>query len=200
MLVAAVLGPEEREDGQLEVVRLAAEQLPDTARLPVGQTEHAVERLIDDLRQVSQCIRGGIHAWPSRYVQRGCVGRTVILVLLALIWGASFMLIKIADRELAPATLILGRLGSRPSCSPRSPPSGSAPQADAPEPRQLAVARRRRAREHRAALLAPVLGRDAHRLRARLDHPGLRADLQRAARFRLLPRGAREADCGCSGS
>jgi len=36
----------------------------------------------------------------------------VILVLLALIWGASFMLIKIADRQLAPATLILGRLGS----------------------------------------------------------------------------------------
>jgi drug/metabolite transporter (DMT)-like permease len=36
----------------------------------------------------------------------------VLLTLLALIWGASFMLIKIADRELAPATLILGRLGS----------------------------------------------------------------------------------------
>src|SRR5579862_6905529 len=36
----------------------------------------------------------------------------VMLTLLALIWGASFMLIKIADRELAPATLILGRLGS----------------------------------------------------------------------------------------
>jgi drug/metabolite transporter (DMT)-like permease len=36
----------------------------------------------------------------------------VILTLLALIWGASFMLIKIADRQLAPATLILGRLGS----------------------------------------------------------------------------------------
>jgi drug/metabolite transporter (DMT)-like permease len=36
----------------------------------------------------------------------------VLLILLALIWGASFMLIKIADRELAPATLILGRLGS----------------------------------------------------------------------------------------
>src|SRR5215468_4396991 len=36
----------------------------------------------------------------------------VILVVLALIWGASFMLIKIADRELTPATLILGRLGS----------------------------------------------------------------------------------------
>src|SRR5947208_2184126 len=36
----------------------------------------------------------------------------VILTLLALIWGASFMLIKIADRQLTPATLVLGRLGS----------------------------------------------------------------------------------------
>jgi drug/metabolite transporter (DMT)-like permease len=36
----------------------------------------------------------------------------VLLVALALIWGASFMFIKIADRQLAPATLILGRLGS----------------------------------------------------------------------------------------
>ena len=36
----------------------------------------------------------------------------VLLVVLALIWGASFMLIKIADRQLAPATLILARIGS----------------------------------------------------------------------------------------
>ena len=36
----------------------------------------------------------------------------VILIVLALIWGASFMLIKIADRQLAPSTLVLGRLGS----------------------------------------------------------------------------------------
>ncbi|MGH3009449.1 MAG: DMT family transporter [Gaiellaceae bacterium] len=36
----------------------------------------------------------------------------LMLVLLALIWGASFMLIKIADRQLAPATLIMGRIGS----------------------------------------------------------------------------------------
>ena len=36
----------------------------------------------------------------------------VLLTLLALIWGASFMLIKIADRQVSPATLILGRLGS----------------------------------------------------------------------------------------
>ncbi|HZT86248.1 MAG TPA: DMT family transporter [Gaiellaceae bacterium] len=37
---------------------------------------------------------------------------SVLLTLLALIWGASFMLIKIADRQLAPSTLVLGRLGS----------------------------------------------------------------------------------------
>jgi drug/metabolite transporter (DMT)-like permease len=34
-----------------------------------------------------------------------------MLIVLALIWGASFMFIKVADRELAPATLIMGRLG-----------------------------------------------------------------------------------------
>ena len=34
-----------------------------------------------------------------------------MLVALALIWGASFMFIKIAVREVTPATLILGRLG-----------------------------------------------------------------------------------------
>src|SRR5947208_12955235 len=36
----------------------------------------------------------------------------VLLTLLALIWGASFMFIKIADRQLAPSTLILARIGS----------------------------------------------------------------------------------------
>ena len=35
----------------------------------------------------------------------------VMLVGLALLWGASFMFIKIADRQFAPSTLILGRLG-----------------------------------------------------------------------------------------
>jgi len=34
-----------------------------------------------------------------------------MLIALALIWGASFMFIKVAVRELAPSTLILGRLG-----------------------------------------------------------------------------------------
>ncbi len=35
----------------------------------------------------------------------------VMLAAVALLWGASFMFIKIAVRELAPATLVLGRIG-----------------------------------------------------------------------------------------
>jgi drug/metabolite transporter (DMT)-like permease len=34
-----------------------------------------------------------------------------MLVALALIWGASFMFIKVADRQISPSTLIMGRLG-----------------------------------------------------------------------------------------
>ena len=48
MLVAAVLRPEEREDGELEVVRLALEQRDDTGELPVREAELAVEWLFHD--------------------------------------------------------------------------------------------------------------------------------------------------------
>jgi hypothetical protein len=40
-----MLGPEEREDAELEVVRLAPEQAADTVELLVGEAERAVERL-----------------------------------------------------------------------------------------------------------------------------------------------------------
>ena len=116
MLVAAVLGPEEGEDRELEVVRVAAEEFANTVRFPVGQTEGAVEGLLGgQLRQVIQCNqgRGGISQDRGAFRFTMWVRRPiVILTLLALIWGASFMLIKIADRELTPATLILGRLAS----------------------------------------------------------------------------------------
>jgi hypothetical protein len=54
VLVGAVLGPQQREDGELEVVRLATEQRLDALVLPVGQPEGAVERLFRDRRQVPQ--------------------------------------------------------------------------------------------------------------------------------------------------
>jgi hypothetical protein len=47
VLVAAVLGPEQREDRQLEVVRRPPEQLSDTVELPVREAEAAVERFRD---------------------------------------------------------------------------------------------------------------------------------------------------------
>jgi hypothetical protein len=48
VLVRAVLRPQEREDRELEVVRLAAEQVADTFELPVGEAEGEVKRLFCD--------------------------------------------------------------------------------------------------------------------------------------------------------
>jgi len=53
-----MLGPQKREDGELEVVRVAAQKLPDSIGLPVGEAERAMERLFDDLRQVIESNRG----------------------------------------------------------------------------------------------------------------------------------------------
>jgi hypothetical protein len=54
MLVPAVLGPEEREHRELEVVRLPTEQRPDTVELPVRQAERAVEKLVGDAGQTQE--------------------------------------------------------------------------------------------------------------------------------------------------
>lgn len=54
MLVAAVLGPEERKDGELEVVRIPPEQLAYAVVLPVGEPEGAMERLVRHAAQGSQ--------------------------------------------------------------------------------------------------------------------------------------------------
>jgi hypothetical protein len=48
VLVRTVLRPQEREDGELEVVRLAAQQVADTFELPVGEAEGEVKRLFCD--------------------------------------------------------------------------------------------------------------------------------------------------------
>jgi hypothetical protein len=61
VLVAAVLGPQQREDGELEVVGVASEQLADTVELSVRQTERSVE-LFRDLRQRAPVYRGRLTA------------------------------------------------------------------------------------------------------------------------------------------
>ena len=76
MLVAAVLGPEKGEDRELEVIRLALEQVDDARVLTVREPESpvsqglvngdVVERLSGDSRQVSQCNREGRRR-PSRW-------------------------------------------------------------------------------------------------------------------------------------
>jgi hypothetical protein len=51
MLVATVLGPQQREDRELEVIRLPAEQAADSLELAVRQPEGAMKRLFRDRRQ-----------------------------------------------------------------------------------------------------------------------------------------------------
>ncbi len=65
VLVAAVLRPEEREDGELEVVRLPGEQLTDTVVLAVGKAESTMKRLFRDPRQMKQHTREGGRVTPS---------------------------------------------------------------------------------------------------------------------------------------
>jgi len=62
VLVATVLRPEQRKDGELEMVRLAAQELLDSAGFPVRETEGPMERLFRDLCQVMQSSRpsGGL--------------------------------------------------------------------------------------------------------------------------------------------
>jgi len=53
---------------------------------------------------------------PIRHIRRraresAAVRNLLLLSVLALIWGSSFMFIKVAVRDMAPATLVLGRVG-----------------------------------------------------------------------------------------
>jgi nucleotide-binding universal stress UspA family protein len=56
VLVPAVLRPEEREDGELEVARLSPEQLDDAIVLGVREAEGAMKRLLGDAAQKSTSV------------------------------------------------------------------------------------------------------------------------------------------------
>jgi hypothetical protein len=51
VLVATVLRPEQREDGELEAIRLASEQVRDPVELAVAEPQSAVQPLFRDRRQ-----------------------------------------------------------------------------------------------------------------------------------------------------
>jgi hypothetical protein len=57
VLVAAVLAPQEREDRELEMIRLPAEQVADSVELAVRQPEGAMKRLFRYRRQIVECSR-----------------------------------------------------------------------------------------------------------------------------------------------
>ena len=73
MLVAAVLRPEQREDRELEVVRLAPEQRDDAVELPVREAELAMERLFRDGAQEASLARGAGTAPGAAGADRGAV-------------------------------------------------------------------------------------------------------------------------------
>jgi hypothetical protein len=52
-----MLGPEQREYRELEMVRLAPEKIPDPLELAVREPERAVQRLFRNLRQVASVSR-----------------------------------------------------------------------------------------------------------------------------------------------
>ena len=62
MLVAAVLGPEQREDRELEVIRLALEQLDDTGELAVREAQGSMQRLPMRRRVVDRLFRDRVQA------------------------------------------------------------------------------------------------------------------------------------------
>ncbi len=67
MLVGAVLGPKEREDGELEVVRVSAQELADPLQLPISESERSMKGLFDDLRQrEGSLVAGGDAEEPGR--------------------------------------------------------------------------------------------------------------------------------------
>jgi hypothetical protein len=66
VLVPAVLRPEEREDGELEVVGIAREQRADSLELLVGEAECAMERRIRRGAQKVSLSTASDLAWGSR--------------------------------------------------------------------------------------------------------------------------------------
>jgi hypothetical protein len=116
MLVAAVLRPEQREDRQLEVIRVAAEQLLDSVELPVREAEGAVQRLFGNRRQNGR-VYSAVPTPPVRdsgVVQRlrslppaAVLAALVAVSTLLRIWGGTL----VPAPWYTPDEMIYGELG-----------------------------------------------------------------------------------------
>jgi hypothetical protein len=60
VLVTAVLRPEQGEDLELEVVRLAVEECDDAGELPVREAEPTMERVFRDEAQTASLAPGSV--------------------------------------------------------------------------------------------------------------------------------------------
>ena len=200
MLVAAVLRPEEREDGELEVVRIAREERADALVLPVREAECAMERRFRHAAQRAQPSRCRQTHGPARLrtaravASPRCARYWPLSFLLAAMWGASYLFIKVAVEDIPPAAMTEIRL----LVAGRAPPGYLAGACGA----RAALAELRAAwrpclvlgiDQRRAADDARRLGRDPHRLEHRGDRPVLRADLRRLPRPALPPARAARA-------
>ncbi len=184
MLVAAVLRPEQREDGQLEVVGVAREERADSLVLPVREAECAMERRF---RHAAQ--NRSVSARPDRSA-----------------WIASARALVLADA--APPRGHVGRVVPLHQGRGRGHPTGGDDRSQARDRRGSAhrvshfdngksgahgasacLGSVPRARHHQRSPPddARGLGRDAHRLEHRRDRPGLRADLRRHPRAAVPP-------------
>jgi len=108
VLVAAVLRPEQREDGELEVVRVATHQLADTVELPVRETERAVERFRDLTQKV--IVSGKPDDAGGVTVKEMSRRYGPLILTLAAIWGASYLFIKVGVRDFEPTVLMSARM------------------------------------------------------------------------------------------
>jgi drug/metabolite transporter (DMT)-like permease len=90
------------------VVRVAAHQLADTVELPVRETERAVERF-RDLTQAT-IVAGKADGIAAVTVKEMSRRYGPLILTLAAIWGASYLFIKVGDRDFEPTVLMTLRL------------------------------------------------------------------------------------------
>src|SRR5207244_2853047 len=98
-------GPEQREDRELEVVRLALQEFPDPLELAVREPQRAVQRLFRNLRQRISVARP-----PDGSLRPVTRSYPFLIGSLAAIWGASYLFIKVADRAFSPVLMMDARM------------------------------------------------------------------------------------------